>query len=99
MELRGSSVYLGDYTRDPFISDDWPAIVAEVQEQHPDMDLITFKMPQYVGLASISEQLDPMRLAAEMMPKGVLVMGSNKKVNLMTQAQFSEVAEMIERVL
>lgn len=97
MELRENSVFIGHWDSDPFLSDQWPHIVADVQRRFPGVDLITFDMSQYVGLASISESLDPMQLTQYWMSQGIMCMGSNKKVNLMTQDQIADLVKHINQ--
>lgn len=84
-------VDIGSFERDPFISGEWQGIVDNVKQQFPDIDLIYFKMPSYIGLASISETLDPMNLAGSMIQEGIFVMGSNKKVNIITTKEMKEI--------
>jgi len=97
MKLNGKTVTLdGVYAADPFLTEEWPNIVKDVQEKFPGIDLISFQCPHYVGLASISESLDPMKMAMDGMARGVMVMGSNKKVNIMTQSQLNEVIALFD---
>lgn len=99
MQLLGKYVYVGQFDDgDPFLdSDKWGIIVKEVIEKYPGHDLILFRVKEmYMGLASISASLDPMALSLEMMQRGVFCMGSNQKVNLMTQSEFNEVIELLE---
>jgi len=93
----GNFILLGEYTYDPFIKpEEWKQIVAQAKEQFPGVDYILFKCPMYLGLASISETLDFMGLTQEMMARGVFVMGSNKKVNIMTNSQMGELVQLIQ---
>lgn len=93
LSKNGLFVNIGFQTSDPFIDGRWDEIVKEVREKFPRIDLISFEMSGYIGLASISGSLDPVKLTITMHPN--LVMGSNKKVNIMTQNQISELLDMI----
>tara|TARA_Y100000034_G_scaffold58895_1_gene71726 strand:- start:232 stop:552 length:321 start_codon:yes stop_codon:yes gene_type:complete len=96
----GKVIEAGIFQGDPFIDERWPDIVAEAQSQFPGVDLIVFQVKgHYTGLASISESLDPMELATTMMRRGIMVMGSNQKVNVMTNQQFLDVVQLIEGTL
>ena len=99
-KLNGDVVELGCFQGDPFIDNRWPGIVAEVERRFPDTDLIIYQVDgAYTGLASISENLDPMKMATTMMSQGIMVMGSNKKVNIMSQQQFSDIVKLLEKSL
>jgi hypothetical protein len=87
-------VLLGSFDSDPFIDGSWERIVAEVSSNFPGVDLVSFQMPGYLGLASLTGSLDPMKLAIEMIEKGIMVMGSSHKVNIMTKKQISEFVDM-----
>lgn len=91
LDETGNAILLGEFDSDPFLSDDWPKIVKEAKETFPGIDIIAFQMRTYIGMASISEKLDPFKLAQEMIPKGIFITGSNKKVNIMSAGQMSEV--------
>lgn len=89
----GNVILIGQYDKDPFITDEWPKIEAEARQAFPGVDLVVFQTPHYIGLASLSESLDPMALAMKYMAHGILVMGSNKKVNIMTKVQLDTLLE------
>lgn len=86
---------------DPFLDESkWKQIVADVQAEFPDYDLILFRVGDgYTGLASISESLDPMKLAMDMIPRGFMCIGTNKKVNLMTNLEMKEIVDQITESL
>jgi len=91
----GLSVFIGSYEADPFIMGGWDKIVADVKQQFHGVDIITFKMPGYTGMASISESLDPIQMAQDMASLGIAVFGSNKKVNIMTSNEMSALIDMV----
>lgn len=93
----GNVVELGTFKGDPFIDDRWSGIVEEIQRRFPGVDLVIFQVEgAYTGYASLSESLDPMKLTMDMMQQGIMCMGSNKKVNLMTEKQFGDILKTIE---
>lgn len=88
----GKYILLGTLKHDPFVvPDEWQAIRDEAESRFPEVDLIVYNVEgSYKCLASLSHSLDPMALAVELMPKGIMCMGSNMKVNLMTDQELSE---------
>ena len=93
----GRFISLGVLEGDPFIDTaKWEGIVEEAGVKFPGVDLIIYKVRDaYIGLASLSSALDPMQLAVSFMEIGVLCMGSERKVNLMTDLQVEKLVESL----
>lgn len=76
-------VYLPQQTSDPYLNQKrWNEIVAEIKQKFPGQDIVRYQVNDtYTSLVSLSGELDPEALAGEYVAMGIMVTGSQHKVD------------------